>query len=227
MNNEKKNDVGIVLLVIALLIVVLLMGIYIVVSKVDSNKDTGNGNQNTPNTSDEQQIKQENAEFFDKYLYSFLPMASANNFKKTITNFTDEDVTNFVYFYVFNNRKEYSGNKEDEYTCDVSKEFVDELVYKYFGKKEYSLILERGRTGIRKLSDTTYQVYWFPTGWMAPESNNESIVYNGNIVTVTYKLKDDLTIGADKKGSKLEFKLTYVDGRYIVNSINYIVLEAE
>lgn len=226
MNNDKKNDMGIVLLIVILLILVVAMSIYIVVNKVGYN-DTEKGNVNTPNTSDEQQIKQENSEFFDKYLYSFLPMASANNFKKTITDFTDEDITNFVYFYVFNNRKELSGNNEDEYTCDVSKELVDEIVCKYFGKKQYSLILDRGRTGIRELSDTTYQVYWFPTGWMAPESHNESIVYNGNNVTVTYKLNDDLTVDSNKKESKLEFKLTYADGRYIVNSINYIMIETE
>ena len=217
MDNNTKSKI-ILLCTILIIVPIAMIILYMVTSEMVRNG-------NIPNASDEQQVKQENSEFFDKYLYSFLPMASANNFKKTITDFTDEDITNFVYFYVFNNRKELSGNKEEEYTCDVSKELVDELVYKYFGKRQYSLILNRGRTGIRKLSDTTYQVYWFPTGWMAPESHNESVVYNGNNVTVTYKLNDDLTVVGDKKESKLEFKLTYADGRYIVNSINYIETE--
>ena len=59
MNNDKKNDIGIVLLIVILLILVVAMSIYIVVNKVGYN-DTEKGNENTPNTSDEQQIKQEN-----------------------------------------------------------------------------------------------------------------------------------------------------------------------
>ena len=105
MDNNTKSKI-IPLCTILIIVPIAMIILYMVTSEMVRNG-------NIPNASDEQQVKQENSEFFDKYLYSFLPMASANNFKKTITDFTDEDITNFVYFYVFNNRKELSGNKEE------------------------------------------------------------------------------------------------------------------
>ena len=40
---------------------------------IDTERKPDFRNGNIPNASDEQQVKQENSEFFDKYLYSFLP----------------------------------------------------------------------------------------------------------------------------------------------------------
>ena len=228
MNNEKKNDVGIILLVIVLLIVVVVMSIYIVVNKVGSNNDIKNGDVNTPSTSDEQQIKQENLEFFDKYLYSFLPGPSANYFKKTISSFNDQNISNFLFWYVYNNRTSIGVCDEEKQICTVSKEKLDEIVYKYFGKKDYTISQLSGSSGlgIKKLSDEEYQIYWGNFGVMAPQCNNSSIVYNGNNVTVSYDLTNDLDQYNVNK-ARLEFKLTYSEGRYIVNSIYYTIIETK
>ncbi len=64
-----------------------------------------------------------------------------------------------------------------------------------FGKKadEYSIVESDGRTGIRKIDENTYQVYWFPTGWMVFGSTIRSVKIDNNTAVVEYVLTKDVT----------------------------------
>lgn len=195
-------------------------------TKVDNNKQNKN---NTNNTKEDNSItiKKENKEYFDNYLKIFLPSGSANNFKRTINEFSDQDISTYLLFYyssLANNGEISAVEQNGTYSYDVTKKQLDDVVYKYFGKKEYNLILSDSRTGIRKLENDMYQIFWYATGWTSPEATNIAVNYNGSEVTVEYKLTNDI-YGSYGENSKLTFNLLYNDGNYNIKSILYDKLQ--
>lgn len=180
-----------------------------------NNEQNNNGNTNTT-------IKEESKEFFDEYLKVFLPFGSASNFLRNINKFSDKDISIYLLFYYssLNNSGEISAVEDrGNYTYDITKEEIDAVVYKYFGIKDYNVVVSSGRDGIRKLENGKYQVYWFATGWMAPTATNTMVKYNGNKVVVEYKLIE--TYNDYKDDGKLTFNLVYNDGNYNVISVIY------
>lgn len=180
-----------------------------------NNEQNNNGNTNTT-------IKEESKEFFDEYLKVFLPDGSASNFLRNINKFSDKDISIYLLFYYssLNNSGEISAVEDrGNYTYDITKEEIDAVVYKYFGIKDYNVVVSSGRDGIRKLENGKYQVYWFATGWMAPTATNTMVKYNGNKVVVEYKLIE--TYNDYKDDGKLTFNLVYNDGNYNVISVIY------
>lgn len=180
-----------------------------------NNEQNNNGNTNTT-------IKEESKEFFDEYLKVFLPSGSASNFLRNINKFSDKDISIYLLFYYssLNNSGEISAVEDrGNYTYDITKEEIDAVVYKYFGIKDYNVVVSSGRDGIRKLENGKYQVYWFATGWMAPTATNTMVKYNGNKVVVEYKLIE--TYNDYKDDGKLTFNLVYNDGNYNVVSVIY------
>lgn len=178
-----------------------------------NNEQNNNGNTNTT-------IKEESKEFFDEYLKVFLPGGSASNFLRNINKFSDKDISIYLLFYYssLNNSGEISAVEDrGNYTYDITKEEIDAVVYKYFGIKDYNVVVSSGRDGIRKLENGKYQVYWFATGWMAPTATNTMVKYNGNKVVVEYKLIE--TYNDYKDDGKLTFNLVYNDGNYNVISV--------
>lgn len=215
---EKKSNKGLIILVVVLLIGVICLGGYIVYDKIVSNDTTirtENNNKdnddNVENKNIEVEIKQQDASYFDEYLKYFLPEYSAGNFIKNIDSFGSDDITTFLFFY-FRGQVDPNLNQ-----YNVSKEELDRVVKTYFGDVEYEIVYKGGRDGIKKISDTEYQVYWFATGWQVPSSNNIGVVYNDKNVEVKYELKDE---GGTQVGI-LTFKLLYSDGNYLVQSIQY------
>ena len=166
-------------------------------------------------------MKIENASFFNEYLKVFLPQWSAGNFQRSITEFTDEDITSYIFWYVKNSGKN-GATASGEVSCKVTKSELNSIVDKYFDKATYKIVLaEQGaRTGIRKLSDDIYEVFWFGTSSLRPVAYNESVKYDGNKVEVIYNLKYEYAGGA-LGDEKLTFNLEYSDGRYIVKKITY------
>ncbi len=112
---------------------------------------------------------------------------------------------------------EYDGT----YTYTVSQSEVAKLVNKYFGIENYQITSDfEGRTGIKKLDNNTYQIYWFATGWSAPECKLTSVVYNGKEVKVTGKIHN--IEGEDfQENSEIIFNLIYNNGNYNLKSIEY------
>lgn len=224
----KRKDIIIILLVI----IVLGLSGYIIYDKIedDKNNTVVNDNQQNNNQNNEQNnngntnttIKEESKEFFDEYLKVFLPGGSASNFLRNINKFSDKDISIYLLFYYssLNNSGEISAVEDrGNYTYDVTKEEIDAVVYKYFGIKDYNVVVSSGRDGIRKLENGKYQVYWFATGWMAPTAINTMVKYNGNKVVVEYKLIE--TYNDYKDDGKLTFNLVYNDGNYNVISVIY------
>ena len=241
----KRKDVVIILLVI---VVVCLSG-YIIYDKVKENKNDntvvdnkknnlqdndkqenskqndlqGDDTQNQGNGQQTNDIKKESKEFFDEYLKIFLPTTSANNFKRTINKFSNEDISDYIFFYFVT--KANNGEIKDVeqngvyYTYNLDNKKTDEVVEKYFGIKDYEIIVSKGRDGIRKLEDGRYQAFWFATGWTAPTATNTLVKYNGNNVVVEYKLTN--SEGVVKDDGKLTFNLVYNNGNYNVKSIIY------
>ena len=218
MEKNKSNNT-LVVLVIILSFLVLGLSAYIVYDKVLNTKDENVIDKDDDNKQEE--IKEEDSAYFDEYLKVFLPRGSASNFKKTINEFSDEDISNYLFFYYSSlaNSGDLEAKLNDGvYTYDVSKDEMDKVVDKYFGIKDYNVVVSTGRDGIRKLDNGDYQVFWFATGWIAPAATNVLVKYNGNNVLVEYKLtnSDNLT----EEGS-LTFNLVYNNGNYNVKSIIY------
>lgn len=224
----KRKDIIIILLVI----IVLGLSGYIIYDKIedDKNNTVVNDNQQNNNQNNEQNnngntnttIKEESKEFFDEYLKVFLPSGSASNFLRNINKFNDKDISIYLLFYYssLNNSGKISAVEDrGNYTYDITKEEIDAVVYKYFGIKDYNVVVSSGRDGIRKLENGKYQVYWFATGWMAPTATNTMVKYNGNKVVVEYKLIE--TYNDYKDDGKLTFNLVYNDGNYNVISVIY------
>lgn len=224
----KSKDIIIILLVI----IVLGLSGYIIYDKIedDKNNTVVNDNQQNNNQNNEQNnngntnttIKEESKEFFDEYLKVFLPSGSASNFLRNINKFNDKDISIYLLFYYssLNNSGKISAVEDrGNYTYDITKEEIDAVVYKYFGIKDYNVVVSSGRDGIRKLENGKYQVYWFATGWMAPTATNTMVKYNGNKVVVEYKLIE--TYNDYKDDGKLTFNLVYNDGNYNVISVIY------
>ena len=94
---------------------------------------------------------------------------------------------------------------------------MDQVVNKYFGDVKYEIIEKSdSRSGIKKLSEDEYQVYWFTTGWMVPEASNIGVDYDEKNVDVKYSL----TFEGQSYGI-LVFNLTYDKGNYNIKSIKY------
>ena len=149
-------------------------------------------------------------EFFDSLLLTFLPRNSANNFMKTISKFGNEEITEYILWHYINaySRKEIQTDQEknnEEYTgymtYTLDKSEIDKLVYKVFGKKssEYNIAEPKGRTGIKKIDDNKYQIYWFATGWYGPTSEITNVRNLNNEVTVEYKLTGNEVYGEEGK----------------------------
>lgn len=220
------------IIIILLVIIVLGLSGYIIYDKIedDKNNTVVNDNQQNNNQNNEQNnngntnttIKEESKEFFDEYLKVFLPSGSASNFLRNINKFNDKDISIYLLFYYssLNNSGKISAVEDrGNYTYDITKEEIDAVVYKYFGIKDYNVVVSSGRDGIRKLENGKYQVYWFATGWMAPTATNTMVKYNGNKVVVEYKLIE--TYNDYKDDGKLTFNLVYNDGNYNVISVIY------
>ena len=218
------------IIIILLVIIVLGLSGYIIYDKIedDKNNTVVNDNQQNNNQNNEQNnngntnttIKEESKEFFDEYLKVFLPSGSASNFLRNINKFNDKDISIYLLFYYssLNNSGKISAVEDrGNYTYDITKEEIDAVVYKYFGIKDYNVVVSSGRDGIRKLENGKYQVYWFATGWMAPTATNTMVKYNGNKVVVEYKLIE--TYNDYKDDGKLTFNLVYNDGNYNVISV--------
>lgn len=227
---EKNNNNILVLLVAILSILVVALSAYIVYDKVfdtkDDNvleKDTDKRQEkdNEGNSDKQEEINKEDSAYFDEYLKVFLPSGSANNFKKTINEFSDDDISNYLFFYYISLAKNNDIDPkltDGIYTYNISKDEIDKVAYKYFGIKDYNAVVSTGRTGIRKLDNGEYQVYWFATGWMADSATNTLVKYDGNNVVVEYKLINSET---EEETGNLTFNLVYNDGNYNVKSIVY------
>ncbi len=174
----------------------------------------------------------EDEKYFDEYLYFFLPQPSAGRFKKTIDSFSDDDIYSYIYGYYSiscnggtlktdqeKNNEEYTG----QMTYTVSKIELDELVYKMFGKtaSEYSIPNGTGRSGVRKIDDNTYQVFWFATGWSSDDSTIKSATIDGNSAMVEYVLTKYSGIDYREPNGKLEFYLTKNGDNWNVMKIKY------
>ena len=96
---------------------------------------------------------------------------------------------------------------------------LDKIVYKYFGISDYEIIENDSRMGIKKLKDNTYQIYWFATGFFAPEAENISVIYNDNLVEVKFKLSSLEDYDYNLENNILTFNLLYNGNSYIVKSI--------
>lgn len=233
----KSKDIIIILLVI----MVLGLSGYIIYDKIEDDKNNTVVNDNNKGQSDNDSaekdnndkeentnIKEESKEFFDEYLKVFLPTGSASHFKRTIYKFSNEDIGIYLSFYYPSLAKDGKIKAEDKdgiygtYIYDAAEEEIDAVVYKYFGIKDYHVVIDEGKTvenGIIKLENGKYQVSWPVTGWMAPTATNTMVKYNGNKVVVEYKLIE--TYGDYKEDGKLTFNLVYNDGNYNVISVIY------
>lgn len=220
--NEKKNT-GLIIWLVILSMLVLGLVIYIIYDKtiaMPSEEKVNNEKNEQQQINNEENFEHKDKSYFDDYLTYFLPGASAGNFIKTIDNFTSEDITTYLYYYY--SGKCISGELESTETSDinyynVSKKDMDQVVNKYFGDVKYEIIEKSdSRSGIKKLSEDEYQVYWFTTGWMVPEASNIGVDYDEKNVDVKYSL----TFEGQSYGI-LVFNLTYDKGNYNIKSIKY------
>ena len=232
----KKNIITIILAIL-----VLIFGTYttydLLKGKGDSNQDVEekdkdqigenepekNGNalndKYTPEVYIDTEDGKKNAvEYFDNYLKIFFPSKSNSQFLKNIDNFGNEEITSFLFWHYF-----YLGAGRDDYQITVSKNEIDELVYEYFGILNYKILVNNNEfSGIKKIDDSTYQIYWSPTGFIAQDCYFESLfIYDENKLKVTYIVDDSSnTLDNVEKGT-LIFYLEYNDENYNLKKIEF------
>lgn len=195
-------------------------------NNTDDDEDKNDENKNNSNKNDDDE---KDLEFFKEYLYYFMPQQNAGNFLRTIKSFSDEDISTYILFYYINqvNSGKLKPDKKDGSTYTTTKEEIDKVIYKYFGKKNVKFENSKGRTGIRKLSTGKYQVYWIATGWYPPEiiltgvslddsSNKNYYTVSGSVVNLSTKEINDI-----------EFTILNENNNYFVKSIEYIESEED
>ncbi len=225
----KKKKRKLITVIVTIITIIILAGGYILYDKVlnpqkpdESIDDKGKIEETKGITEDE--------DYFDELLYIFLPANSASNFMKNIDTFKDEDITNYVFWYYENYANKNNLGKEDTTNAriiyNVNKKDIDELVFKVFGKKEYKIIETEGRTGVKKINDNTYQVYWFASGWTAPIHKISEITNLENEVIVTYAItanEENYTEDYARKDiGTLKFHLIKNEDNWNVTKIEYI-----
>lgn len=180
------------------------------------------------NQKQEEKIEQKDIGYFKDYLYYFMPEVTASHFLKNIDTFSEDDIRNYIFYYYSNQVNQGKleadvqvGEYDGTFTYTVSKEEVAKLVNKYFGIENFMLTEDsKGRSGVKRINDNIYQIYWFATGWFSPECELTSVVYNGKNVKVTGKIYK--TEETDfKENSEIIFNLVYNNGNYNLKSIEY------
>ncbi len=229
---KEKNNRGLIALLVIFIVSTLVLGGYLVYDKVLSkeNSETITSNQDKT-VEDKKEDNQEETtyseEYFNNLLETFLPNKSASNFVRNITNFTNDDISLYLFFYYvsYANNNNLAIENSENITYNVNKSDIDDLVYKVFGKSaiEYEISESKGRTGIKKIDDNTYQVYWFATGWSAPSSKLINIKKLDNEATAEYELTDSDAYGEDGKiVGTLKFYLNKNGEDWNVTKIEYI-----
>ena len=225
----KRKKRKLITIIVIIVTIIILAGGYILYDKVlnppksdESIDDKGKIEETKGITEDE--------DYFNELLYIFLPANSASNFMKNIDTFKDEDITNYVFWYYENYANVNKLAKEDTTNArtiyNVNKKDIDELVLKVFGKKEYKIIETEGRTGVKKLNDNMYQVYWFASGWSAPIHKISEITNLEDEVIVNYAImanEENVTEDYARKDlGTLKFHLTKNEDNWNVTKIEYI-----
>lgn len=223
-SNKKRLIIALTIFIIT----TLLLSGYIIYNKVLSRGETAKPNEDQTDVEEIEGIT-EDEDFFNELLYIFLPMNSAGNFMRNIETFEDEDITNYVFWNYENYASKNNLGKYDEtgvkLTYEISKKDIDELVFKVFGKKEYNIIETEGRTGVKKINDNTYQIYWFASGFSAPTHRFSEITNLGNEIIISYYItanEQNYTEDYAKKDiGTLKFHLVKNNENYNVTKIEY------
>ena len=219
---RRKNRIGTIIVII---ITVLLLGAgYILYDKYLNKEEPDNV------IDDSGQIKEvpgitEDEEYFNELLATFL--SHSNNYMKNYDSFSDSDITTYLTFYYtsYANEKELGKYSLDKTTItyDVSKKELDDMVLKVFGKKEYKIIEIEGKSGIKRINDNIYQIYWTPTGWYVPDNRISEITKTDTGATIAYILTGNEVFGEEgKEIGTLKFYLTKNENNWNITKIDYI-----
>jgi len=225
----EKNNKGIVTLLVVFIFTTLVLGGYLVYDKVLS-KDSVNDNTNVENsstTNEENNEKTTETTYNEEYFNDLLSMfySRMNYYMKNISNFDNNEITEYLIFYYSNYANKNNLSTYDDsgnLVYNVKKSDMDSIVFKTFGKSEYKIVDKNARTGIRKIDDNTYQVYWFATGWYNPDKK----LINTNILSDSAVIEYEL-IGNDVFGTKdvtsgtIKFYLTKNGENWNVTKIEY------
>ena len=223
MEQETKKTNNIALIIILVLIILGLAG-YIVYDKVLSKEEpTSIPEPNTEDINIENDIYDE--DYFNELLSTFL--GHSNSYMRNIDNFSDEEIASYLYFYysdyAINNQLGKYSDDGVKITYDVSKKDIDDMALKIFGKKEFNIVKREGRTGIEKIDEDHYQVYWFATGWFTPSRKISDITKTETEAIVTYTLTGNEVYGEEGKLiGELKFYLTKNDDNWNVTKLEYI-----
>ena len=223
MENETKKTNNIALIIILILIILGLAG-YIVYDKVLSKEEpTSIPAPDTEEINIEEDIY--NEDYFNELLSTFL--GHSNSYMRNIDNFSDEEITRYLFFYyldyAINNHLEKYSDDGEKITYDVSKKDIDDMALKIFEKKEFNVVESEGRTGIAKIDEENYQVYWFATGWFTPSRKISDITKTEKEAIVTYTLTGNEVFEEEGKLlGDLKFYLTKNKDNYYVTKIEYI-----
>ena len=246
---EEKSNKGIIALLIVIIIILLTILILFFTGAVKLNSDVSddevaNDSNEIVNTDIESNLsvtlldnnesynagKMPSDNYFEQYLSVFTH--SADNFYKDIDTFSNEDITEFLFWYysrlVNLGKLEANQTNSDEpysaaFTYTVDKSELDEVVYTFFGITDYQIIESVGKNGLEKNEDGTYTVYWFAAGYVGYLAENLNVVFNGDNAICQYDLVDYYSNQDGVKVGTLKINMTYneSDGIYKVKSIEY------
>ena len=212
----KKN---IVIIILSVLVVVLgcTLG-YLLINKDVNTKSTKETNEIVEEQNET--IDQKDEDYFNEYLKVFLG-CNGTKVSRNTENFNDDDIFYFVTnYYTLKHLSDDIQSNSGEYEYIVSKKEVDEIVYKYFNKKNYNIEKSENIYTI-KSEDDNYIISWSAVGCFYTLYKDIKVEYNGLEVTVSYNEYNTLP-EIEANGNKLIFHLKYNNGEYNIIKIEYI-----
>ena len=231
---EKKNNIGLVVVIVILSICVVGLSCYVVYDKVLSrpsekelsNKIENNKDNGTNNNEDAVEIPKESEEYFESYLkpYKYIP-----NDYYDANNLTDEYIADFILNYYVLYDKTYAENairgESDTIKCDsfkIPKTVVTQTIENLTGIKNTELGNYSYETVEIKNDGDYYTILYAPIGFDLYDEKIISVEYEEDSVKVDYELIHPYT--QEQLGTKT-VELNYKNDKFNVVKITYNIYD--
>ena len=207
------------IIITILVVLVLGLGGYLVYDKVinvEENLLNNNEQNNVQDTTNDVVIEKKDAAYFDEYLKVFTKTCEGRKIAKNTENFSNEDISSFVLGYY---------GEPGNLTYNVGVSHVNELIYKYFNKKDAVLEAKPYGSEVATITkqDNIYKFTWSEVGCDVDEYVNPVVTYEGENVTVKYEIYAHLGCIDEEDcgltGKYITFHLKYNNGNYNVIKI--------
>lgn len=219
-NNKKKIYVLISFIVVLLAIVACVAVFFLPnLKKNDNTNDNTNDNKQTL----ENEVKDDN--YFIELLEDISPQNTHGYFifNNEINNETYNNIL-ISYFRKYGDTNGTAVTDENGLAyIEIDKKTCEEIIKTFFGNVTFTPIgNEENKEGIVSISDEAYRIYWNVRSGANVKENSVKVIRDNDDIKVVYEVWFTQTGRSEQaEEGTLTYNLTYVDGNYIIKSINY------